>query len=146
MKITILGEEEFKDKILPKIDTSTNTFYISVRDPDQEKAFRKDCKKYKTYWFYDIEHDIGDYKSITLEQAEDIYKFIKSNKGKHLVVHCGAGVSRSSAVAEFYHELLGGSYKEMIDVYKHIMPNGRILRYLRIAEKFESMDNKINFL
>lgn len=145
MKISILGEQTFKDKILPKIDSTKDIFYISILDPDTKESLREDCEKYKTFWFYDIEHDIASYKSITMEQAQDIYKFIKANQGKHLIVHCGAGISRSSAVAEFYHELLGGSYKEMTDVYKHIMPNGRVLQYLRVAEKIETMDAKINF-
>lgn len=147
MKITILGEKLFKDKILPKIDETKDIFYISILDPDTKEPLRENCERYKTYWFYDIEHDIENYKSISMEQAQDIYKLIRSNLGKHLIVHCGAGISRSSAVAEFYHELLGGSYKEMTDVFKNIMPNGRVLQYLRVAEKLETLDDlKINFV
>ena len=108
----------------------------------------EDTENFKTWKFYDIEYDINNYKAITFEQAKEIYEFIKKNEGKNLICHCYAGVARSGAVGEFYWEMLGGSYKQLTEKFPNISPNGRVLSYLRIAEKLENTDvkSKINFV
>ena len=40
-------------------------------------------------------------KPITDKQAEEIVQFIIKNLGKHFIIHCYAGVSRSKAVTQF---------------------------------------------
>jgi predicted protein tyrosine phosphatase len=111
-------------------------FFISILDPDtKEKSLFKEKSNYKTWKFYDLEYDIENYKGITFEQAEEISKFIRSNLYKTLVVHCTAGISRSGAIGEYYWELLGGSYKTLMEKYPNIMPNGRVLTYLRFFDK-----------
>ena len=42
----------------------------------------------------------------TDEQAAQIVDFILANPGKHVVVNCAAGVSRSGAVAQFCGDIL----------------------------------------
>jgi len=139
----IICQDEFENKYINNIDNKK--FYISILDPDHPKSLLENRNNYKTFWFYDLEYDVGTYKPMSYEQAEDIYSFIKLNLGKQLVVHCGAGISRSAAVGEFYFEMLGGSYKELIDTYKNIMPSGRVLQYLRIAEASEKRVKYIQF-
>ena len=57
----------------------------------------------------------------TKEDAKTIVDFVLKHKGKHVLVNCAAGVSRSSAVAQFCHDMLG--YKWM-DLGKRVaMPN-----------------------
>ena len=135
-EVLILSRQQFIDKVLPKVDEAKNTFFISILEPDDEiENLHEDTENYKTWKFYDIEHDIASYKAVTYDQAKEIFEFIEKNKGKKLVVHCYAGVSRSSAVGEFYWEMLGGSYKQLTEKFPNIMPNSRLLQYLRVAEK-----------
>lgn len=144
-KILILSQERFERLILPKVDELSDTFFISILDPDTEDKLREDTINFKTWKFYDLEEDINTYKAISSQQAEEISQFINDNFGKKLIVHCHAGISRSSAIAEFYFESLGGSYRELIDVYQNIIPNGRVLRYLRMTQK-KSNNININFI
>ena len=148
-EVIILGREQFINKVLPKVDEVKNTFFISILEPDDDfENLHEDTENFKTWKFYDIEYDINNYKAITFEQAKEIYEFIKKNEGKNLICHCYAGVARSGAVGEFYWEMLGGSYKQLTEKFPNISPNGRVLSYLRIAEKLENTDvkSKINFV
>ena len=148
-EVIILSREQFINKVLPKVDEAKNTFFISILEPDDDfENLHEDTENFKTWKFYDVEYDINNYKAITFEQAKEIYEFIKKNEGKNLIVHCYAGVARSGAVGEFYWEMLGGSYKQLLEKFPNISPNGRVLSYLRIAEKLENADvnSKINFV
>lgn len=133
-KVIILSQQQFENKVLPKLEDFKNTFFISILDPEDEEL-NEELRNYRTWKFYDIEQDINPYKAITFNQAKEIFEFIKLHEGKNLIVHCYAGVSRSSAIGEFYWEMLGGGYKELIELFPNIMPNSRVLQYLRIAEK-----------
>lgn len=143
-KVLILSEQRFVDKVLPKICELKDTFIISIRDPGDD-SFLPPSNIFKTWKFYDIEHEIGDYKPISFEQAKEIYEFIRSNFGKKLVVHCHAGIARSGAIGEFYWEMLGGGYKELSEKFT-ILPNPTVLYLLRIAEKQKDDSLKINFI
>ncbi len=143
---TIQAEGQFIQQTIPQVKRSKSTFFISILDPDHPKPLKKDSENYKTFWIWDIDQDIASYQAFTFEQAQDMYRFMKANEGKHLVVHCGIGVSRSPAVAEFYYEMLGGSYKKLKEQYKNILPNSRILTYLRMVESTQGEDLKIRFV
>lgn len=148
-EVLILSREQFINKVLPKVDEAKNTFFISILEPDDNfENLHEDTENFKTWKFYDIEYDINNYKAITFEQAKEIYEFIKKNEGKNLITHCHAGVARSGAIGEFYWEMLGGSYKQLTEKFPNISPNGRVLSYLRVAEKLENADvkSKINFV
>jgi hypothetical protein len=45
--------------------------------------------------------------------ARQIVDFILQHKGKHVLVNCAAGVSRSGAVAQFCHDMLGYDWMDM---------------------------------
>lgn len=149
MNVLIMGEDKFKEQY-PKLKNRKDLFFISIIDPDnRKKSLFRQKENYKTWKFYDLEYDINNYKAISFEQAVEIRDFIIDNLDKTLLVHCGAGIARSGAIAEFYWELLGGSYKELIEKYKHISPNGRVLQYLRMADKNQKRQYEhlnINFI
>lgn len=133
-KVLILSQQQFENKVLPNLENFKNTFFISILDPNDEEL-NEELYNFRTWKFYDIEQDINTYKAISFDQAEEIFNYIKNHEGKTLIVHCHAGVSRSSAIGEFYWEMLGGGYKDLTEIFPHIMPNARVLQYLRIAEK-----------
>ena len=73
-------------------------------------------------------------KPITDKQAEEIVEFIIKNLGKHFIIHCYAGVSRSKAVVQFifdtFDEYDKSDCKEWGD--KEI-PNKFVLKKLKEA-------------
>lgn len=107
-------------------------FFISILDPDFPDRLFNDCDNYKTWWFYDLEYEIGNYKPMNEKQAEEIYQFIKSNKDKkRCFVHCSAGISRSGAVGEFIQDILGTeSYQDFKKRNPNITPNLHIKKLL----------------
>lgn len=132
--VLILSQQKFEDKVLPKIKEFKNTFFISILDPGDEDLHER-LDNYRTWKFYDLEQDINSYKGISFDQSREIFEFIKLNEGKNLICHCHAGVARSAAIGEFYWEMLGGGYKELTEKFPNILPNARVLQYLRVAEK-----------
>ncbi len=88
--------------------------------------------------FDDIEKFIPAFpqlKKANLEQLEDLGAFLKKHRGAEVVVHCEAGISRSSAVAV----AVKMAFDEYTLVEKDRMPNeyvlGHLLRILRRGEK-----------
>jgi predicted protein tyrosine phosphatase len=63
----------------------------------------------------------------------EIFEFIKSHVDKNLIVHCHAGVARSAAIGEFYWEMMEVVI-ELTEKFPYIMPNARVLQYLRVIE------------
>ena len=61
--------------------------------------------------FTDITADEKDkgvtYRPIQDQDAHAIIKFVKEHKDKNFIVHCAAGVSRSSAVCFYIHTIYG---------------------------------------
>jgi len=143
MKVTIIGREQFKRDWLPHVNSLQNTAFISILEPEDTEPFAEDEKNYMSVHFYDLEEDIDNgaghlYKAITEEQAKRIYNFIKENSDKeHFVIHCHAGIARSSSVGSFIHEYFGGAYKDLLKQHPHILPNGRALKLLRMYERIE---------
>lgn len=141
MKVNILSKNAFMGSVLPQINNLKDSFFISILDDDEKEPLREDSENYKTWWFYDLEEDINNYKAITEEQAKEIFDFIKSNSDKkELFVHCAAGISRSGAVGSFVYEYFGGAYKELLKKHPHILPNGRVTRFLRMYERMDGDD------
>lgn len=152
MKVHILSRQQFKDKILPKLDELSNACFISILEPDDCTPLSEKQDNFLTTVFYDLEEDMDNgagyiYKSITEQQAKEIFEFIKSNSDKKdFYVHCTAGISRSGAVGSFIHEYFGGAYKELLKRFPNILPNGRVSRMLRMHERLDNMgDLEIKF-
>lgn len=152
MDVTILGREKFKEKVLPNIGKEEDCFYICILEPDDNTPLSPNQDNFLTLDFYDLEYDMDNgagvtYKSISDEQAKQLFEFIKSNSDKKkLYVSCAAGISRSGAVGAFVWEYFGGAYKELLKKHPHILPNGRVLRLLRMYDRLDNMgDLKIKF-
>jgi predicted protein tyrosine phosphatase len=67
------------------------------------------------------------------KQIGEILDFIQMNLGKHFLVHCAAGVSRSSAVCLFLHLIHG--YTLRADFWRISEPNSVVLRELIVTHK-----------
>lgn len=74
--------------------------------------------QHKGVWYNAIDHD----------QTHQIINFCKLNKDKNIIIHCHAGVSRSSAVAMFCHIAFGHTLKP--NFWQTSSPNCYILGYL----------------
>lgn len=55
-------------------------------------------------------------------------KMVWEDSGKNFVIHCTAGISRSSAMAILISQMIEGSYEGVIDPNIH-SPNYRVLEY-----------------
>lgn len=66
--------------------------------------------------FDDVMEDMtingNDFKAISDEDSMNIVRFIMSNMGRHFVVHCRAGKSRSQAVCRFILDTFHDVYAE----------------------------------
>lgn len=108
-----------------------DVFFISILDPDCPESFHKDADNFKTWWFYDLEYEVGSYKPMSEEQAKEIVEFISKNKDKkRCIVHCSAGVSRSGAIGEFINDLYGEKYQDFKRTNPNIIPNIYIKKLL----------------
>lgn len=85
--------------------------------------------------FDDTEKDYLDkdywVRVITDEKAKEIFDFVIQNKGKHFLIHCHAGVSRSGAVAQFICELNDISLQEFQTMNPYTLPSFEVLSKLR---------------
>jgi predicted protein tyrosine phosphatase len=132
MKVFIISKLEFEG-VLKTLnpDEVKHIFFISILDPEVKDALHPDSDNYKTFWFYDVEEDIGNFKAVTDEQIQDLYDFITSQEGREMCyVHCSAGISRSGAVGTFINDYFEQDYKKFRKRHSHIHPNGRVLRLL----------------
>jgi len=84
--------------------------------------------------FDDIGPDIKlSYPNLTLfsdEQAKEIIRFWKANKGKKFIIHCTAGISRSGAVGNFIRQVEEIDYEDFIQDNPNLLPNGWVLKVL----------------
>lgn len=130
MIVNILSKSQFKSLISEGI--SDDVMYISILDPDNINSILPDNSNYKTFWFYDFEEKIGNYKIFNDDIAKEIIDFILSNKDKSkCVIHCTMGISRSGAVGEFINSILGSESDEIFQKRNpNIFPNILVLTIL----------------
>ena len=57
------------------------------------------------------ENEVVTFKAITQEQARQLVDFVESNLGKHFIIHCRAGHSRSQGVARAIYDLYSDKYE-----------------------------------
>ncbi len=90
------SEDNFKS-----LNINENTVLISITDPKSNYLpieVQKQFNDVLNIQFWDVEEQIGNYKPINEEEALIIREFILKNKNKNFVIHCEAGISRSSGV------------------------------------------------
>ena len=93
----------------------------------------------------DIEHRGKIYHKLDIKTAHKILKFVSTNKSKSFLIHCAAGISRSSAVSMFIHLRHGHKLKD--NFWRTSDPNTHVLGML-IREKIKPLDklnNKVEF-
>lgn len=83
------------------LDINEDTVLISITDPKSnflDLDIQNKFKNVLNIQFWDMEEQIGNYKPINEEESTIIRNFIIDNKDNNFVIHCEAGISRSSAV------------------------------------------------
>lgn len=87
--------------------------------------------------FSDITSMINDdgkqYLPITRNTANKVVDFVEENKDKNFIVHCAAGVSRSSAVCMYIHIRYGHTLRNAF--WSLSQPNPFVLGCLFIEQK-----------
>lgn len=64
-----------------------------------------------------------------IDHAKEIVAFVRANRGRPIVVHCEAGISRSAGVALALHEFLEGRYPPA-PLEEHYRLHNRLVRRL----------------
>jgi predicted protein tyrosine phosphatase len=77
--------------------------------------------------------------SISVNTAHEIINFIEKNHNKNAIVHCAAGISRSSAICMFLHLVHGYELKE--NFFATSEPNPFVLGRLLIEHKKKQLTN-----
>jgi predicted protein tyrosine phosphatase len=86
------------------------------------------------------------YLPINGDTALAIVNFIDQHKGKDIICHCQAGISRSSAVCLYLHYIHGYNLKERF--WQTSQPNPYVLGRLLIVDKYKkdsSQERNENF-
>jgi predicted protein tyrosine phosphatase len=155
MKVYIFSKQQF-DKTMKdngindgNVESHNKIFIISIIDTDvwlesKEAYFKQNHENVLNLRFDDVEHD-GEpsptnfdkgTKAFTEEQANELFEFIKKHRDKETcIVHCMAGISRSSACALFVVGYCKGDYNEFKRENPHICPNARVERMLNQARR-----------
>lgn len=93
--------QDVAEKLVPKDSWAM----ISICCPGDTVMLRPGWKWLLKLEFDDVDKFISGYQSFSYEQAEEIVAFLRkaseSVEVGSLFVHCGAGISRSAAVAMF---------------------------------------------
>ncbi len=95
-----------------------NACWISIGEPEKgfchvQNKILNELPNLKIS-FQDLDHnqiEIGDCPP-NRKHMKKIMSFLRKNKGKHLIVNCAAGVSRSSAIAKFLEDFVGYRWAE----------------------------------
>lgn len=93
------ASEEFAAQYVP----GNGVVCISIQGPEQDREALGLSRNFESMLevdFDDVLEDTYGYVTINEKQAEEIASFLTRHRGKHIFVHCAAGISRSGAVAE----------------------------------------------
>ena len=155
MRIIAYPHEQFDAKCYSldlydyNVENDENHAFISIIGTEE-------CRKYyfeddETHWFKknhtnvlnlefddvteDTEYKGHLLKSMTEEQAQKCVDFIENNIGKHIYIHCRAGISRSGAIAKFIIDFYNGNNIYNVSDFefynRHINPNNHVLTLLK---------------
>jgi predicted protein tyrosine phosphatase len=108
-----------------------NAVLISITDPQRQAAVPSGYLEMLRLQFHDCDPQLAalgpEAAPMRPEQAELICAFARKNRGRNIVVHCAAGVSRSRAVVEAVLRTFP-EYEDRGDESR--TPNGHVLRSL----------------
>jgi len=134
-------ETRMKDSALISINDTEGSWNKSWFDRDHPNVIR--------LWFDDVENDeqksptnAFTCKAFSVEQAEQLFNFIKKNADKDFIVHCSAGISRSGAVGSFINDYLNSDMEYFEKANRHrILPNSHVSRLLNKLAWDEQSNN-----
>ncbi len=101
--------------------------------PTLETKFWDITEPRKMHLLYDKEYDEITLETISDKDAAQIYHFLKTHSDKNIIVSCYAGISRSSAVAQFASKYLGYEWPETFR--RRTYPNSLVYDKLVNIEK-----------
>lgn len=115
--------------------TTNKCLLIRIKDPNSRLdnlKHKKDFYKISTYTFEDIPFDSDKYLVFNEKIAKSIIKKIKSDDYKEIVVHCKAGISRSSSVMYGISKILNTKpLEEFILNSGYFIPNKLVMDVFR---------------
>jgi predicted protein tyrosine phosphatase len=123
------------------VEKFDSIMFISIVDTQNQKGpyFKEKHDNVINLRFDDVEHD-GEAsptqeestKAFSEEQADELYKFIKKNREKETcIVHCMAGISRSSGCGLFIVDYTKSNLEDFNRRHPWISPNQRVYRMLK---------------
>ena len=141
-----LGKLNINDQNVEEIP---ETCFISINDTHgqwSESWFNEDHSNVIRLWFDDISSDLEtssptnniSVRAFTIEQAQQILDFIEKNKNKKtFIVHCTAGLSRSSGVGLFINDYFGLDYHQFMRNNPRSLPNQHVLKVLNSLSRYK---------
>ena len=99
-----------------KTEVGQQACYISITSPNQPKADLTPVPEENILRLQFDDADSGK-NAITMLDARKILDFVQVDDIKVLVVHCGAGVSRSAGVAAALAEIFWGTSQQFFERY-----------------------------
>ena len=150
--IRVLSKLEFNGLMIRNDITDENVekrdlgFFISINDSDAKSFFNEDHDNVIRLYFDDIENEgeisptnRGKCKVFDEKMAEELYLFIKKHRDKKFcIVHCEAGISRSSACGTFINGYCRGDWEEFKRRNPFMVPNARVVRMLNQSRRNDS--------
>ena len=109
-------------------DLSQYSGVITIEEPDTDDQFRTDAVPQLVLQFHDIEMTMQGYVEPEPEHVQQLLTFARETDGP-LLVHCRAGVSRSTAIAlAIAADRLGAGNERkacewLRETYPHAKPN-----------------------
>jgi len=124
------------------VEDFENSWFISMYGSSEESPFFKQPhKNVLLLQVDDIDKEHEDLILFTKDQAQQVFEFFKKlGDDFSLIIHCGAGVSRSGAIAEFARVFFNLNYDEFKNDNPHILPNIHIVQTLRDQYLLESLE------
>jgi len=117
-------EKEFKDSAFISIIGTPECLKYYLEEETTKHWFKENHSNVLNVEFDDIPCDEFEweghiFKGISMQQADEMYKFITDNIGKNFYIHCRAGRSRSMAVGkfirDFYSDVYNGKYETLFE-------------------------------
>ena len=141
-----------------ELDVSTYDGIITIEDTTIREPFRvqTDEPKQLILRFDDINQPMDDYVIPQMSHIKRALEFADKIEDGSLLIHCRAGISRSSAIAlaVIAKRLGSGKEEEAVNTLEHINPNCRPNRSIvemtdalleRDGKLYKEVDNKMSF-
>lgn len=133
----IIGKDEYLELFNAGLLEKKNTVLIALHDPVHFVHPESKVEGFVDVLqmqFWDVEDDIGRYKTLTDEQGTQLKEFILKHSERQFLIHCAAGHSRSAGVGCAVGTLLDNVSWEENDIQKHTRYEPNLTVYRKIIE------------